>query len=177
MIVVSISNILVQNSTRSRWRRGMDPSPMSPFRRAVSEGSNRHRCVVQHHSLKSSHTFMALFGVIISHVLGFHKPPAGSYVSLHTYAPYVDTHILQKSRIKCRCMYWGFREVRRGIWGLQQQKKLHRHPHGGSTQSWSFRNTEEASFVVSVPSFLCKRQRLKSTVDVPFVYWNDDLKG
>ena len=75
---------------------------MSPFRRAVSEGSNRHRCVVQHHSLKSSHTFMALFGVIISHVLGFHKPPAGSYVSLHTYAPYVDTHILQKSRIKCR---------------------------------------------------------------------------
>lgn len=153
---------------------------MSPFRRAVSEGSNRHhRCVVQHHGLKTSDTFMALFLGYYFACLGMSQATRWlicQQTHIHTIYAYIYTHTVISRIKKHHDMYRGFREIRRDIRGHLQPKNLHRHPHGGSTQSWSCRNTEEASFVVSVASFLYKRGKDWS-LDVPYVYWNGDLKG
>ena len=69
---------------------------MSPFRRAVSEGSNRHhRCVVQHHGLKTSDTFMALFLGYYFACLGMSQATRWlicQQTHIHTIYAYIYTH-------------------------------------------------------------------------------------
>lgn len=168
--------MIVVNSTERHGPFSHVTVPASCFRRQQSTSSVRRSAPWLENKW---HFHGAFFGSLFrmswnvtSHPLAHMSADTHTH---HIYA-YIYTHTVISLIKKHHDMYRGFREIRRDIRGHLQPKNLHRHPHGGSTQSWSCRNTEEASFVVSVASFLYKRGKDWS-LDVPYVYWNGDLKG